>query len=216
MIKNELMDKCVRLEKENKLLKDKIRKLEHLAYFDSLTKLIFTQEGFEHELGKQIRDFERWSYLFVDVDDFGKVNKAFGHLFADKLLKKVIVLILRQLQKNQPTPFIMYRPYGGDEIGVILLGSSEREAVEVAENIRKTISSDRTLGRYGVTVSIGVSEIEFGGITTGVKHERRASKREFTVLRRHADIALSESKNKGKNKVCRWSEVEPVLLNISR
>lgn len=103
----------------------------------------------------------------------------------------------------------MYRPYGGDEIGVMLFGSDEREAVETAENIRKAIDTDHILKRRRVTVSIGVSEVVFGAT-----HERRASKREFTALRRHADVALSESKNKGKNRVCRWSDIDPATLRI--
>jgi diguanylate cyclase (GGDEF)-like protein len=202
MLKNtETGNTCERLEKENKELRARIRKLERLAYLDSLTKLIYTKNGFDHELVKHIGDLKSWSYLFIDVDNFKEINRILGHLGADQVLKRIITTVLKRL-REEPYPFIMYRPYGGDEIGVILFGAGEREAVVSAQDVLDAVSSDDILKRRAVTISIGVSGT---GFEKGIL-DRRSIKREFSILRRRADFALSESKERGRNRVCWWSE----------
>lgn len=202
-------DVCGRLKKENEALKARIRKLERLAYLDSLTKLIYTKNGFEHELVKQLGYFHNWSYLFIDIDNFKEVNRTLGHLGADQVLKRIITTVLKYLRR-EPYSFIMYRPYGGDEIGAILFGAGEREAVVSAEGILEAISSDDVLRRRGVTVSIGVAGTGRGRTAL----DRRSIQREFSILRRRADIALAESKERGRNRVCRWSETDAFSIDI--
>lgn len=191
------------------MLRERVVHLERLAYLDSLTKLIYSKEGFEREFGKQMYDYKKWSYLFIDVDNFKQVNSRLGRRGADKILKRIIVLIHKRLRERKP--FIMYRPYGGDEMGVMLLGLEEDDAVAVAEEIRNAVAEDEPLKHYGATISVGVAD---AGFFAG-RRNRQSVKRNFTALRLRANLALSDAKERGKNLVSRWSHIEPFLSGVS-
>ena len=81
---------------------------------------------------------------------------------------------------------LFQRGDGGDEFVIILPGISQKEAVIVAEKIRKCIENAKF--QKLMTVTIGVAQFR-EGLT---RHD----------LVSHADKALYQAKNEGKNRVC--------------
>jgi diguanylate cyclase len=131
---------------------------------------------------------EPLSLLMIDIDHFKIFNDTYGHLTGDQVLR-LVGQALKQTIKGQD---IMAR-YGGEEFAVVLPNATLRHAVEVAENIRRTVTSKELkkkstgeiLGR--VTVSIGVS---------GLKPDE-----EMDSLIERADGCLYAAKRSGRNRV---------------
>jgi diguanylate cyclase (GGDEF)-like protein len=87
-------------------LKAKIEELEKLAYYDHLTGIL-NRRGFFEEAEKffkflvfRRKEGERrtgyrlpFSILFIDIDNFKKINDAYGHNIGDKVLKKVALAL---------------------------------------------------------------------------------------------------------------------------
>src|SRR5690606_6523781 len=95
-----------------------------------------------------------------DIDYFKKYNDTYGHLAGDDCLK-AISSALQQYNENQ---FNLFARYGGEEFCIILLQRSKKEALTIAEEIRKKVlelkipHKNSTINKY-VTVSIGVATI---------------------------------------------------------
>ncbi len=127
---------------------------------DALTELA-TRSGFEEclklALERAQRDHWTFAVLFVDVDDFKKVNDTWGHLVGDDVLCSVA----RHLVSNiRPTD--LAARYGGDEFVVFVGGvRSHREITHVAQRICQKISvpvgkNDPSPCTREITVSISI------------------------------------------------------------
>jgi diguanylate cyclase (GGDEF)-like protein len=98
--------------------------------------------------------------VFVDIDRFKSINDQHGHKVGDEVIRGIARLMMLGVRDNDPAI-----RYGGDEIVLILPGSKESIAVEVAERIRRMIAGhdwDRTAPGLRVTCSFGVAEREAG------------------------------------------------------
>lgn len=126
--------------------------------------------------------------LMVDLDFFKKFNDEHGGKVGDQVLK----LVAATLTENIEASAIAAR-YGGEEFAIILPQAGLQSASSVAESIREELSkkslvNKRTEASLGsVTVSIGVSQFEFG--------------EPLTRLISRADEALRTAKQQGRNKV---------------
>lgn len=126
--------------------------------------------------------------LMMDLDFFKSVNDSFGHREGDRVLKTFVDVVLSTVRPND----IVGR-LGGEEFAVILPGASEKNAATVAERIRlKVGSSVLRPDRRPVTVSIGIS--------VAPAHGEAA---ELLIAR--ADVALYESKRKGRDRCTLWT-----------
>lgn len=107
----------------------------HLAYglhkagsaikmqLDPLTGLFTRQRAFEtwkHDYIRAKRERESIGCIMIDIDDLGRINKAFGHDVGDK----VIVNIAHAFQKHTRTNFDTLVRWGGDEFIAILPGAT--------------------------------------------------------------------------------------------
>ena len=153
---------------------------------DQFTKL-FNHTAFYDQLDTHIQEFKltasAFSLIVIDIDDFKRVNDAFGHDVGDVVLLGVVDAINSEISERDTA----YR-YGGEEF-VVLCRNSLSYTVELAERIRKRVESTiypHPLNR-NVTISLGVCEYDdsFGG------------RREFFSA---TDKALYEAKHTGKNK----------------
>jgi diguanylate cyclase (GGDEF)-like protein len=96
--------------------------------------------------------------LFVDLDDFKKVNDTMGHAAGDELLIQVVDR-LRQSIRPSDTP----ARFGGDEFGVLLEDMrSIRNAAVVAQRVVDSLKQPFRLsgGHASVQASVGVAVFE--------------------------------------------------------
>nr|WP_024968183.1 cyclic di-GMP phosphodiesterase [Pantoea sp. IMH] len=165
-------------------------RLRLLANTDSITGLpnrhAINQEiatalerGQEHQTG----------IVYLDLDNFKKVNDAYGHMFGDQLLQAVSLAILSCLEKEQ----ILAR-LGGDEF-IVLATDTSQAALEAM--------ATRILTRLKDPFRIGLIEVYSGcsiGIAVSPQHgEDRES------LIRNADTAMYTAKESGRGKFCVFS-----------
>lgn len=127
--------------------------------------------------------------VYLDLDNFKKVNDAYGHMFGDQLLQAVSLAILSCLEEGQ----VLAR-LGGDEFIVLASGTSQA-ALEAM--------SSRILTRLKLPFRIGLIEVYTGcslGISLAPQHgEDRES------LIRNADTAMYTAKENGRGKFCVFS-----------
>ena len=165
----------------------------HFSKCDSLTGL-YNRGYFEDSLSGEISRARRYetefSILFLDLDDFKKVNDIMGHLAGDYVLKIVANLIIREKREED-----VVARYGGEELVVILPETNKVNTIIKAERIRKKIQ-DMPLVFDGKKIQVTAS----GGIATFPQDATEANK-----LIQCADQALYRAKAEGKNKICLFS-----------
>ncbi|MBF0443234.1 MAG: sensor domain-containing diguanylate cyclase [Oligoflexales bacterium] len=135
---------------------------------------------------EELKDFEKFAIVMVDIDFFKKVNDAYGHQAGDYVLKSVGSIMSTTLRKTD----IPCR-YGGEEFLVILSGSNLKGALIVAEKLRVTVENMKIIfeqQHIPITISCGVSMLDF--IHRGYKESIKL-----------ADEALYFSKENGRNQV---------------
>jgi diguanylate cyclase len=137
---------------------------------------------------------EPLSLLMFDIDHFKSFNDSYGHLTGDQVLR-LVGLSLKQTIKGQD----ITARYGGEEFAVVLPNTALRQALTVADHIRRAVmakelkkkSTGEILGR--VTISVGVSMLKAGDDTDS--------------LIERADACLYAAKRNGRNRVI--CEVDP-------
>lgn len=134
------------------------------------------------------------SLMMFDIDHFKSFNDSYGHLTGDQVLR-LVGLSLKHTIKGQD----ITARYGGEEFAVVLPNTALRQALMVADNIRRTVmakelkkkSTGEILGR--VTISAGVSMLKPGD--------------DSDSLIERADACLYAAKRNGRNRVI--CEVDP-------
>jgi diguanylate cyclase (GGDEF)-like protein len=177
---------------ENKHFVDRMHLLANAANLDGLTELFnhrFFQEILANELLRAQRMGFPVSLLLLDIDHFKKYNDTYGHPKGDVALG-AISAILKRDTRSYDTP----ARYGGEELSVVLPHTSHRQAVAVAERIRRDVAKYpfpglTPHGRASLTVSIGVASYPNNAKTKADLIDR-------------ADQALYLAKAEGRNRVC--------------
>jgi len=127
--------------------------------------------------------------VYLDLDNFKKVNDAYGHMFGDQLLQAVALAILSCLDEGH----ILAR-LGGDEFIVMATNTSQGSLEAMASRI---------LTRLRQPFRIGLIEIYTGcslGIALAPQH---GVDRESVI--RNADTAMYTAKESGRGKFCVFS-----------
>ena len=117
---------------------------------------------------------EPLSLLMFDIDHFKSFNDSYGHLTGDQVLR-LVGMSLKQTIKGQD----ITARYGGEEFAVVLPNTALRQALTVADHIRRAVmakelkkkSTGEILGR--VTISVGVSMLKPGDDTEFADRARR-------------------------------------------
>ena len=132
--------------------------LFNMAHFDTLTglpnrTLYFDRLAQTYETSK--RHGRNFAILYIDLDDFKKVNDTMGHSAGDMLLKQVSRRMLDVVRKSDTVGRL-----GGDEFMIILAELSQPMNAEVvAQKLLDTLTKPVELGGQQATVGacIGVA-----------------------------------------------------------
>jgi len=164
---------------------------KELSITDELTGLYnrrYFNQRFEREVLRAKRYKRPLTAIMIDIDYFKSYNDINGHILGDEVLKKVAVLLERNIRKAD----ILAR-FGGEEFVVLLPEIDKEHSYQVAEKLRRTIENnsfpeERKLPNKKITISLGVSTLL----------EDTYSAQELLDF---ADKALYEAKRLGKNMV---------------
>lgn len=142
---------ALRSYREVTSLRGEIRQLESLVALDPLTGLQNAsglQGALAKALGSARRRGEPLSVMFLDVDDFKRINDEQGHLAGDQMLRAIGSAILSRSRVEDGC----FR-YGGDEFLVILPNCTAQQAHEIYA--RRLMNE---FDRIGARVSYGVAQ----------------------------------------------------------
>ncbi len=171
----------------NKKVRDRTSQLQHQAQFDALTDLpnrVLAFDRLSQLILKSQRSGKLSALLFLDLDDFKKINDTMGHDAGDFLLIEAANRLRNTLRNNDTVARL-----GGDEF-IIICGDLE-QANDVGPLAKNLINKFREAfihdGReLRVTASIGIAIYPNDGETP-------------TQLLQNADIAMYHSKQQGRN-----------------
>jgi len=173
-----------------------LSRLYRLANYDTLTK-IFNRRRFFDEAEKEVSRVRRYggrlALLMIDLDLFKDVNDMHGHQAGDAVLEAVAETLRRRVRSTD----ILGR-YGGEEFVVVLAAMDPGKALEIAEDLRKSIAELR-VSHGGTVISTTVS---IGVANTAAEGGEIALER----LLLDADRALYRAKREGRNRVCVWRD----------
>jgi len=180
-------------------------RLQHLSRTDSLTGLL-NRRAFEEEANLIIAHHKRMKrsavMLYIDLDNFKKINDTQGHKVGDQIIMRIADLIKEKCRETD----IAVR-FGGDEFGVLLQESDETIALikandlidgchKIAQKITGQIEKGMSLPK-GLE-EICKSNIPQVGLSIGVSIFNPYNPESLESIIHRADKALYEVKNTGK------------------
>ncbi|MDO6562954.1 ammonium transporter [Amphritea sp. 1_MG-2023] len=162
-------------------------RLKLLAYHDPLTGL-YNRTYLMRTLEQLIKKYQQTSgcvvLMFLDLDQFKRINDTLGHNAGDTLLQEVANRLKTIIRDSD-----LVSRWGGDEFVIVLSGQlNEQLASQKAADILTVMRDPITLLDNELTVltSIGVAMSHNGQVNP----ER---------LLQHADLAMYQAKNNGRN-----------------
>lgn len=185
-------------------LRRKNRSIRHMAYHDSLTGLpnrLMFRELLDETIAADRLRRSNISLLFIDLDDFKRVNDTLGHDAGDEMLKQ----FSERLKSTVLGRFVEENPenecqsavarLGGDEFIVMLAAPDAREsAANLARLLLSESSDPYVVGGKSVfmSASIGITVYPDDSVTAD-------------FLLKNADIAMYHAKIRGKNSFAYFS-----------
>ncbi len=142
---------------ELQALHGRVTQLEELVSRDPLTGLYnmrHPQETLPVVLERTRRNHKPACLMMVDLDHFKRVNDTWGHEVGNIALKQTARILRSQVRIVD----IVCR-YGGEEFVIILPDTGLRQAVQIAERIRRTIEETPVRheeGEFHMSASMGV------------------------------------------------------------
>jgi len=168
--------------------------MENLAFYDPLTGLA-NRRLFKNRLEKAVKSVQRSNtsiaLLFLDLDQFKRVNDALGHDAGDTLLKEIARRIDRNVRENDTVSRI-----GGDEFTILLTDIHTSNDVRiVADKILQSLARPINLNGQDIisTVSIGITLTPEDSL-------------DANTLMKNADLAMYRAKELGRNNFQFFSE----------
>ena len=175
---------------ETKRLMENLRDATLRDPMTGLNNRRFLEEYVETLVASVQRKRTQAAILMLDLDYFKMVNDTYGHDAGDAVLKALSSLLTQSVRASD----LVIR-YGGEEFLIILIDSEGVAADNVAEKIRLAVENLQvqvagiTLQK---TISIGIADFPTDSET-------------FWQAVKFADVALYQAKERGRNRVIRFS-----------
>ncbi len=131
--------------------------LRYQANYDALTGLYnrrYLEYLLSYHLEMSKNKCKKPTLIFIDLDNFKRINDAYGHKSGDKAL----VLISNILQKKMNSSSYIYGRMAGDEFIVFIPHGDEKNAIKVIEEVREVYSHE-TIGDINLDFSYGIIEV---------------------------------------------------------
>ncbi|EGN75885.1 diguanylate cyclase (GGDEF) domain-containing protein [Idiomarina sp. A28L] len=167
------------------------RQLNALISKDSLTGLLkhsAIKEAVKSEIARTSRDRQSLCISMLDIDRFKRVNDTYGHAVGDTVIESLANLLTQRVRQTDHVG-----RYGGEEFMLVMPGCDAESAQVILDDIRERFSNiEFTVGNKGFhcTVSAGFVQLEASVFLPTADS-----------LVEHADSALYEAKNTGRNRV---------------
>ncbi|MGR9115811.1 MAG: EAL domain-containing protein [Gammaproteobacteria bacterium] len=184
------------------LLKQHEKQLEHIAHYDALTGIpnrVLLVDRMKQALAQTRREQKLMAICYLDLDGFKPINDTMGHDAGDKVLIEIAKRISHSLRGGDTVARL-----GGDEFVILLLDIENKgECNNSLDRLLSVIAQTIVIqGKpFTVTASIGVTLYP-------VDHE------EPDTLLRHADQAMYQAKQLGKNRYHIFDPDEGIRLRI--
>ncbi len=168
----------------------KYAEAKEMAFIDSLTNL-YNSKYLEMALDKELKRADRLimpvTVLFLDLDNFKRINDCNDHLIGSRILVEIGKILLKCVREVDTVI-----RYGGDEYVIVLVDADYNVAMRVAERIRATIEKTSFLSEDALDIRVTASI----GIATYPVHTR--DKKELLKI---ADKAMYRAKDMSRNAV---------------
>jgi diguanylate cyclase (GGDEF)-like protein len=126
------------------------------------------------------------SLILLDIDNFKRVNDAYGHAYGDEALKAMAGVVMKSIRDHD-----VAARWGGEEFILLLPETDIQEAAALAERLRSAIAGIH-LSHAGAEIAVTAS---FGVVQRETHHNT------LDVLISTADKYLYQSKEMGRNRV---------------
>ncbi len=179
--------KVVHVVKEITARKRTEKRIQRLAFYDPLTELpnrALFMDRLNQALTQAKRKKGMVGLLFLDLDNFKKINDTLGHVTGDRLLQSVAQRLRDGLRESDTVARL-----GGDEFVVILTTiDHEGDAAFAARHILEKLSNPIRLGKRELytTGSIGIALFPTDGES-------------IDTLLKNGDLAMYDAKERGRN-----------------
>ncbi len=182
----------IELRAKERALEQSLRQLQQLAATDELTGLRSRRalmERLELEVMRARRYRTPLSAVMIDLDHFKLVNDRHGHQAGDTVLRNVGRRVAAGVRASD-----LAARYGGEELCVLLPGTTLEGARQLAESLRCAIAalahstSEQAIG--AVSASLGVAELDLANACES-----------GDCLLQRADQALYRAKHLGRDRV---------------
>jgi len=171
---------------ETKILMDQLKETTLIDPLTSLYNRRFLKELLDSNIPNRTTASHIHSVLMIDIDFFKSVNDTYGHETGDVVIQE-LSLVMKELIRDSD---IAVR-YGGEEFLVLLLNTTEKDSIRLANKIREKFSLKEFKSQsdtFTKTLSVGISHYP-------------SDSNSLWKVTKYADEALYTAKNTGRDRV---------------
>jgi diguanylate cyclase (GGDEF)-like protein len=142
---------------------------------------------------KRVRDFT--GIMMLDIDDFKKINDTYGHDKGDEVLQKIATLLTKSTRAKDCLCRL-----GGDEFLAVFVDCPHDVIRQRAALVGAVIAEAPILDSSSTKV------------TTSIGYAFNRGREPIEEVMKYADLALYDSKRKGKNMVTEYKSNLPMVI----